>query len=114
MILASFSRIALSQIVYSKVLIFTPVRVITALSVVMGVDLSGGDEGPAAPAAPPSAAKQAGGAEASPPPKQPASKPKDVPLTDDVKEALRLKDLGNDAYKAKNFDDALEVRDQRR
>ena len=86
----------------------------------MGVDLSGGDDSPAAPAAPPSAAKQAWGAEASPPPKQPASKPaakekpKDVPLADDGEEALRLKDLGNDAYKKRNYDDALEVGDERR
>ena len=84
----------------------------TALSVVMGIDVSGGD------APPPSAPRQqAWGEESTPPPPRRAPSPKPAPkedpmevsLSDEEKEALKLKELGNAAYKAKKFEEALEV-----
>jgi len=86
-------------------------RVMTALSVVMGIDMSGGE------APPPSAPRQqAWGEESTPPPPRRAPSPKPAPkedpmevsLSDEEKEALKLKELGNAAYKAKKFEEALE------
>jgi len=84
-------------------------RIMSALSVIMGVDVSGGD----APPPPPSS--QAWSEEPKAPPKAPSPKPApkeekmDVALTDEEKEALAFKDEGNKAYKAKKFEDALEL-----
>jgi len=98
-------------------------RVMQALSVVMGVDVSGGDAGPPPPSG---ARQQAWGDEprsTPPPPKEPSPKPAhygskqdhcakeekmEVTMTEEEKEALALKEEGNKAYKAKKFDEALE------
>jgi len=97
-------------------------RVMQALSVVMGVDVSGGDAGPPPPSG---ARQQAWGDEprSTPPPKEPSPKPAhygskqdqsakeekmEVTMTEEEKEALALKEEGNKAYKAKKFDEALE------
>jgi len=85
-------------------------RIMSALSVIMGVDVTGGD-GPA-PSGP---RQQAWGDEATPPKKEPTppkAKPKEEPmevqLTDEEQEAVKLKEQGNAAYKAKKFDEALQ------
>lgn len=85
-------------------------RVMSALSVIMGVDVMGGD-GP-----PPSAPRQQAWGEDAPAPKKeptpPKAKPKEEPmevsLSEEEKEAVKFKELGNAAYKAKKFEEALE------
>jgi len=83
-------------------------RIMSALSVIMGVDVSGGD-------APPTSRTQAWSEEPKAAPKAPSPKPApkeekmDVALTDEEKEALAFKDEGNKAYKAKKFEEALEL-----
>ncbi|XP_071657602.1 stress-induced-phosphoprotein 1 isoform X1 [Patagioenas fasciata] len=68
-------------------------RVMTALSVLLGVDLSGGDEEEEAPSPPP------------PPP--PAQPPPAQELPENKKEAQQQKELGNAAYKRRDFEAAL-------
>ena len=80
----------------------------STLSVIMGVDVSGGD-------APPTSRTQAWSEEPKAAPKAPSPKPApkeekmDVALTDEEKEALAFKDEGNKAYKA--YKEALEVQE---
>jgi len=87
-------------------------RVMSALSVIMGVDVSGGD----APPPPPSGVRQQAWEETPRPPPKPKSpvatpkeEPMEVPLSSDEKEAIALKEQGNTAYKAKKFEEALEL-----
>ncbi|KAF1568636.1 Stress-induced-phosphoprotein 1, partial [Eudyptes schlegeli] len=71
-------------------------RVMTTLSVLLGVDLSGAEEEEEAPSPPP------------PPPPQPPAQPSPPQeLPENKKEAQREKELGNAAYKRKEFPTAL-------
>lgn len=86
-------------------------RVMSALSVIMGVDVSGGD----GPASSGPSGRQAWGEDApspkkepTPPKPKPRDEPMEIPLSDQEKSAMKLKEQGNAAYKAKNFEEALE------
>lgn len=90
-------------------------RIMSALSVIMGIDVSGGGTPPRSGGTPPRA--QAWGEESTPRPSEAASPPKsaakeepmDVPLSQEEKEAVSLKERGNQAYKAKKFEEALDL-----
>lgn len=71
-------------------------RVMTTLSVLLGLDLSGMDEEEPTPSPPPKPRETA-----------PPSPPKDEDLPENKKMALKEKELGNAAYKKKDFTTAL-------
>jgi len=72
-------------------------RVMTTLSVLLGLDLAGmEEEEEPTPAPPPPKPK-----ETKPPP------PKEEDLPENKQQALKAKELGNEAYKKKDFDNAL-------
>ena len=88
----------------------------SALSVIMGVDVSGGDAPPPPSSGPRAQAwsedstpKPAAPKKEKTPPKPAKEEPMEVPMSAEEKEAVTLKDKGNAAYKAKKFDEALEV-----
>jgi len=91
-------------------------RIMSALSVIMGVDVSGGDAPPPPSSGPRAQAwsedstpKPAASKKEKTPPKPAKEEPMEVPMSADEKEAVTLKDQGNAAYKAKKFDEALEL-----
>nr|CAD7393397.1 unnamed protein product [Timema cristinae]CAD7425319.1 unnamed protein product [Timema monikensis] len=79
-------------------------RVLTTLSVLLGLNINKGSTEDDMDTTPPPPKRQ-------PPKQQPPPKPKeqkmDVDLTDAQREALKEKELGNEAYKKKNFEEAL-------
>jgi len=100
-------------------------RVMSALSVIMGVDVTGdGAPEPNHPAMAErqrqqrAARQQAWGEETTtptttkkeptPPKAKPKEEPMEVPMSDEEKQAVKFKEQGNAAYKAKKFDEALE------
>ncbi|XP_069036344.1 stress-induced-phosphoprotein 1 [Lepisosteus oculatus] len=73
-------------------------RVMTTLSVLLGIDLAGAEEDEEDTPAPPPP----------PPKKEPEpAKHRDEDLPENKRQALREKELGNEAYKKKDFDSAL-------
>ncbi|XP_078062812.1 stress-induced-phosphoprotein 1 [Mustelus asterias] len=77
-------------------------RVMTTLSVLLGIDLQGAeDEEEETPAPPPPQPK-----------KQPKAEPMEEDLPENKRKALKEKELGNEAYKKKDFETALKHYEQ--